>query len=76
MTSVRQEILHILAELSRLDPEAPLGQLMVNLVCRARGPTGDAIWTLPDEELLAAARQHLESRLQAHAEPRPDTPGK
>ncbi|HEV3261385.1 MAG TPA: hypothetical protein VG013_31320 [Gemmataceae bacterium] len=69
MTPLRQEILHVLAELSRLDSGAPLGQLVVNLAYWAEGTTGEAIWTVSDEELLAAARKHLESRLKAHGEP-------
>jgi hypothetical protein len=57
---VRKELLNVLAELSELVPEVRLGQLMANLSYLARGLTAEAIWDMEDEELLAAAREHLE----------------
>jgi hypothetical protein len=57
---VRQEVLHVLAELSEVCPEVRLGQLMANLSYLARGLSNEAIWDMEDEELLAAARKHLE----------------
>jgi hypothetical protein len=57
---VRQEILHVLAELSEEVPEVRLGQLMANLSYMTRGLSSEAIWNMEDEELLAAAREHLE----------------
>jgi hypothetical protein len=57
---VRKEVLHVLAELSEVVPEVRLGQLMANLSYLARGLTNEAIWEMEDEELLAAAREHLE----------------
>jgi hypothetical protein len=60
MNSVRQEALQALAELSELAPEVRLGQLMANLSYVARGLSPEAIWDMEDEELLAAARKHLE----------------
>ena len=57
---VRQEALQALAELSELAPEVRLGQLMANLSYLARGLSPEAIWDMEDEELLAAARKHLE----------------
>ena len=66
-TQVRQDILHILAELSECCPEVRFGQLIANLSYLAKGPTNDAIWDLEDEELLAAARKHLEERRNKEA---------
>jgi hypothetical protein len=58
--SVREEVLRVLAELSELCPEVRLGQLMANLSYLARGLSNEAIWDMEDEELLEAARKHLE----------------
>jgi hypothetical protein len=57
---VRQEILQVLAELSELAPEVRLGQLIVNLSYLARGLSTESIWDMEDDELLTAARKHLE----------------
>jgi len=57
---VRQEVLYVLAELSEVCPEVRLGQLMANLSYLARDLSNEAIWDMEDEELLTAARKHLE----------------
>jgi hypothetical protein len=57
---VRQEVLQVLAEISELAPEVRLGQLMANLSYLARGLSNESIWDMEDDELLAAARKHLE----------------
>jgi hypothetical protein len=57
---IRREVLQVLAELSEVVPEVRLGQLMANLSYLARGLSHEAIWDMEDEELLAAAREHLE----------------
>lgn len=69
-TQVRQEILQVLSELSEQCPEVRFGQLVANLSYLAKGPTNEAIWDLEDEELLAAARRHLEER-RGKQSPRP-----
>ena len=61
-TQVRQEILQVLQELSACCPEVRCGQLIANLSYRARGATNEASWDMEDEELLAAAKKHLEER--------------
>lgn len=61
-TQVRQEILHLLEELSDCCPEVRFGQLIANLSYLAKGPSNEAIWDVEDEELLAAARKHLAER--------------
>lgn len=66
-TPVRREILQALAELSECCPDVRLGQLVVNLSYLAKGPTNEAIWDVEDEELLAAARKHLEERRGGHS---------
>jgi hypothetical protein len=67
---VRREVLQVLAELSEIVPEVRLGQLIVNLSYLARGLATESVWDMEDEELLRAARAHLEewrSRRQALA---------
>jgi hypothetical protein len=59
---IRREILQVLEELSNCCPEVRFGQLIANLSYLAKGPTNEAIWEVEDEELLAAARRHLEER--------------
>jgi len=70
-TQVRQEILQVLSELSESCPAVRFGQLIANLSYLAKGPTNEAIWDLEDEELLAAARKHLED-WRKKAAPQPD----
>jgi len=60
ISPVRQEVLRMLAELSEVAPEVRLGQLIVNLSYLARGLSNESIWDMEDEELLEAARKHLE----------------
>jgi hypothetical protein len=57
---VRQELLQVLTELSEVCPDMRLGQLIVNLSYLARGLSNESIWDMEDEELLEAARKHLE----------------
>jgi hypothetical protein len=57
---VRQELLRVLAELSQVCPEVRLGQLIANLSYLARGLSNESIWDVEDEELLDAARKHLQ----------------
>lgn len=61
-TAIRREIMQVLTELSECCPDVRLGQLVVNLSYLAKGPSNEAIWEVEDEELLAAARKHLEER--------------
>lgn len=60
ISPVRQEVLRVLAELSEVAPEVRLGQLIVNLSYLAQGLSNESIWDMEDEELLEAARKHLE----------------
>lgn len=67
MHPVRHEILRVLADLSVYCPEVRFGQLLANLSYLAKGPTNEAIWDMEDEELLAAAKQHLETLRKRHS---------
>ncbi len=60
MSPTRQEVLQVLTELSELVPEVRFGQLIVNLSYLARGLSHEAIWDMEDDELLSAARKHLD----------------
>ena len=59
-STVRQELIRVLAELSEVCPEVRLGQLIANLSYLARGLSNESIWEVEDEELLEAARKHLQ----------------
>jgi hypothetical protein len=56
---VRQELLDVLTELSKLCPEMRFGQLIANLSTLARGLSAEGLWDVEDEELLTAARKQL-----------------
>jgi hypothetical protein len=43
------------------------GQLLANLSYLAKGPTNEAIWDMEDDELLVAAKQHLETLRKRHS---------
>ena len=58
-SELKQEILRALSELVEHCPEVRFGQLIVNLSCIARGPIPEAVWDMEDDELLAAAKNHL-----------------
>ena len=59
-STVRQDLLRVLAELSEVCPEVRLGQLIANLSYLARGLSNESTWDMEDEELLEAARKHLQ----------------
>ena len=60
ISPVRREVLQVLAELSDVCPEVRFGQLIANLSYLARGLSNESVWDMEDEELLEAARKHLE----------------
>ncbi|HMH51426.1 MAG TPA: hypothetical protein VK548_14410 [Candidatus Acidoferrum sp.] len=59
-STVRQELIRVLADLSEVCPEVRLGQLIANLAYLARGLSNESIWDVQDEELLEAARKQLQ----------------
>ena len=59
--ATRREVLEVLAEISAYCPDMRFGQLIANLSVAARGAAVESIWDVEDEELLAEARQELES---------------
>ena len=58
--STRQDILRTLSRLGERCPDVRLGQLIANLSYLARGPSNESVWDVTDEELLEAARKHLD----------------
>ncbi len=66
-SELKREVLQVLSELIEHCPDVRLGQLIVNLSCIARGPTPEAVWDMEDDELLAAAKSHLEDYQHRHA---------
>jgi hypothetical protein len=72
MTTSRNELLQLLAELSEEAGELRFGQMVANLVTLAQGARVEAIWDAEDEELAAAARrllEHYQPRKISAAEP-------
>jgi len=57
---LKREILRTLADLVEHTPDIRFGQLIANLAVIARGPTPEAVWDMEDDELLEAAKGHLE----------------
>lgn len=64
---IRQQLLRILGELGERAPEVRFGQLLANLSYIAKNYSAEAIWDVEDEELLEAARTHLEELSARHA---------
>jgi hypothetical protein len=56
----RRELLQILSELSEEVPDVRFGQLIANLSYLGHGLSAESIWDIEDEQLLQAAREHLE----------------
>jgi hypothetical protein len=56
----RRELLRLLAELSEETPDVRFGQLIANLSYLGRGLSAESVWNVEDNELLRAAREHLE----------------
>ncbi len=55
----RHELLRLIEEMSEGYPEFRLGQLIANLAFWARGDQEGAVWNVEDQELMAAAREHI-----------------
>ena len=60
ITDQRRELLRLLAELSEEVPDVRFGQLIANLSYLGRGLSAESVWDVEDEELVQAAREHLE----------------
>jgi len=69
MDPTRHEVLRLLTQLSEEAPEVRLGQLIANLSYLARGLANESIWDMEDEELLQAAKTHLDQWRSRHAAP-------
>ena len=59
ISTVRQELLGVLTELSAVCPEMRFGQLIANLSTLARGLSAEGLWDAEDEELSTAARKQF-----------------
>lgn len=58
MTKTRQEALAVIAEISTLAPDVRLGQLFAHLGFLSEDETGNPLWTVDDEQLLATLHRH------------------
>lgn len=77
--AARQELMQVLAEISRLMPYMRLGQLVCHLTDMAEVPYQNAVAEVEDVEMLPAAKEflediqrlppeHLEAQIRAHLE--------
>ena len=62
------ELMVVLAEVTRLMPDMRFGQLITNLAYMAEGPSHSAAWDIEDDRLLESARDFL-SKLEAREAP-------
>lgn len=65
--ATKTELLATLELLVDSCPDYRFGQLISNLALIARGDRGDVVYDVEDDELLAAARKHLEDWNRAHS---------
>lgn len=56
----RRRLLDLLEELSAECPEYRFGQMLLNLAFLVREDGEQALWQLGDDELIVAARKHLD----------------
>ena len=64
---LKQDILRAPSGLVEHRPDIRFGQLVANLAVIPRVPRPEAIWNMEDDELLAAAKSHLEDYERRHA---------
>ncbi len=64
---IRRQLLGVLSDLGEYTPDVRFGQLLANLSYMAKGFTAEALWDVEDEELLEAAKSHLEELSERHA---------
>jgi hypothetical protein len=64
---VRRQLLRVLDDLGEYTPDVRFGQLLANLSYMAKSFTAEAIWEVEDEELLEAAKSHLDELSERHA---------
>lgn len=67
--NARADLLAVLLQLSEEAPQVRFGQLVANLSYLARGPENESIWDVEDDELLDAAKRHLETLSNRAAAP-------
>lgn len=56
---LRREALAVLADVCEISPDVRLGQLLAHLGFLGKDQTGQSLWDIEDEQLLAVLRQHL-----------------
>jgi hypothetical protein len=64
---VRRQLPRVLDDLGEYTPDVRFGQLLAILSYMAKSFTAEAIWDVEDEELLAAAKSHLEELSERRA---------
>lgn len=61
LSETRQQLLEVLGEVLAEQPDMRFGQLIAGLALFAVGPIKGATWDAEDDELLDAAKRHLEN---------------
>ena len=65
--ATRRELLRLIEEISAEYPDYRFGQLVLNLAFMARENGDNFVWSLEDNEFIAAARKHLADLRTIHA---------
>ncbi|MBC7854560.1 MAG: hypothetical protein IAF94_14100 [Pirellulaceae bacterium] len=66
-SSTQREALSVLAELCELSDDIRLGQLLAHLGFLGEDQTGQTLWDIDDEQLLAILYQHRRELAARHA---------
>ena len=71
VSTTQEQILEVIADVLEEQPDMRFGQLVASLALFAKGPIKSATWDVEDDEILTAAKRHLENlreRRKAKAE--------
>ncbi len=60
-TAIQEQILEVMADILKEQPDMRFGQLVSSLALFAKGPITSASWDVEDADFLAAAKRHLEN---------------
>ena len=60
-SAIQEQILEVMADILKEQPDMRFGQLVSSLALFAKGPIVSASWDVEDAEFLTAAKRHLEN---------------
>lgn len=64
VSTTQEQILAVIADVLEEQPDMRFGQLVASLALFAKGPVKSATWDVEDDEILNAAKRHLENLQQ------------